>query len=87
MAMLFQAIPETSCPSEGQFDKTKRIMSTQCTSLLCLHFETILCEKDWHRVFGPLRFANCTDSDGEGSDYFPLHFCIFFNLQYTPCFN
>lgn len=55
MALNFLAIPATSCPSEGFFNKTKRILGPQRTSLLSLHLEALLCVKDWNWVFGLLK--------------------------------
>lgn len=63
MAMDLLAIPATSCPSEGVFNKTKRILAPQRTNLSCLHVEALLCVKDWHRVFGPLKIGSHEESD------------------------
>lgn len=65
MAIEFLAIPATSCPSEGQFNKTKRILGPQRSSLSSLHVETLLCVKDWHRLFGPLKIPTLIELDGD----------------------
>lgn len=63
MAMDLLAIPATSCPSEGVFNKTKRILAPQRTNLSCLHVEALLCVKGWHHVFGPLKIGSHEESD------------------------
>lgn len=68
MAMSFLAIPATSCPSEGQFNKTKHILAPQRSNLSCFHVETLLCVKDWHRLFGPLKLSNVDGGNGDDSD-------------------
>lgn len=65
MAMQFLAIPATSCPSEGQFSKTKRILAPQRSNLSSLHVETLVCVKDWHRIFGPLKLPDVIEVDGD----------------------
>jgi hypothetical protein len=62
MAMHFLAIPATSCPSEGIFTKTKRILGPQRVSLAPRHVESTLCVKDWYRVFGPLFMAESAET-------------------------
>lgn len=63
MAMHLLAIPARNCPSDGVFNKTKRILAPQRTNLSCLHVEALLCVKDWHRVFGPLKIGSHEESD------------------------
>lgn len=54
MAMHLLAIPATSYPSEGVFNKTKRILGPQRANLASLNVEVLLCVKYWYSLFGPL---------------------------------
>lgn len=98
MAMHFLEILKTSCPLEGFFRDTNRILAPQRTNISCLHIEAVLCVEDWHQLFGPLSLPSQDDEDDSKwlvfshSSQFSFLFVILFltcdlkSYEYTPGF-